>query len=262
MTTTGSIAQAQDIVSEATEIALGRGWYRPEVFAGTLFRWVNNEAQIDVATAHPVRYKLVLSLEPGPGVGLKPFDLDVLVDGSLLTTLKVRGKESLTVELPPSAPRVHRVTLRANGGGKTTPNDARIMNFRVFDIAVQRGARDVLPAHHRIGSGWYPLESAAGKSFRWVNNDAEISVSNPAGTERLTFDVEPGPGMAYKPFKLQVRGEDGKAISEIDVKGLHSVDVPLPKGDLVVVKLHVDSQGTKIASDPRILNFRVLSTGS
>lgn len=249
-----------DILPHSSNAELGRGWYAPESFGGARFRWAKNDAEIFVAALRPVRYAVQMTIEPGPAVHLKPFILSVLDGTVLLTSIEVGGRQQVRVDLQPAGPKVHRLILRAEGGGESAPNDPRILNFRVFDIAVEEGVRDILPPTMNLGKGWYPLEEHAGKSFRWVNNDAEISVSNPEGTVHLDLDVEPGPGHAGEPIILSVLRREGaatKVLAKIEIKGRQSIGVPLPQGDQIEVVLHTDAHGRPAGADPRLLNFRV-----
>lgn len=260
MTVPDTLAQLHEIVSPDAEIALGSGWYAAERYGNATFRWVNNDAELAVAAVQPVAYILHLTLEPGPGVGVKPFDLEVSANGEKIATARVKGKETVTVILPPLRPAVYRVSLHAVGGGAKSASDDRTLNFRVFSISVERGTRDVLPAHQTIGKGWYPLEKFGGKLFRWVDNDAEVFLAADDGNERLAMCVEPGPGVGAKAFVLHIQRPDGTTIADADVGGLEEIDIPWPKGEKAI-RLHVESLGTKSAGDPRVLNFRVFAPG-
>jgi hypothetical protein len=248
-----------DIISDAPDLALGRGWYDPETFAGTRFRWASNDAEILVVALQPVKHTLVLTVEPGPGVGLKPFKLDVNEGGKKIATLDIRGKQPVRIDLPPAGPKIYRVVLHVDGGGRTIANDARALNFRVFDISVEHAMRDVLPAEMELGAGWYPLERKGESAFRWVNNDAKVTIPNSDGTAHLDLDLESGPGLENKPFVLHVfQMIDGKekTISDVRVAGRGRIDIPVPKGDKVELVLRVDASGRKTPGDPRQLNFR------
>ena len=252
-------AIASDIIPGSPDITLGRGWHAPESFAGTRFRWASNDAEILIVALQPVRHTLVLNVEPGPGVGLKPFKLEVADGGKKIAGIDVRGKQAIRIDLPPAGPKVHRVTLHVDGGGRTIANDPRVLNFRVFDITVEQSARDVLPAEMEIGSGWYPLERKDDIAFRWVSNDAKITVPNADGTAYLDLDLEPGPGLENKPFILHVlqrTGAELKPVSDVQVNGRQRVELGLPKGERVEIVLHVDATGRKTPGDPRELNFR------
>ncbi|HET9393755.1 MAG TPA: hypothetical protein VFO29_09605 [Candidatus Rubrimentiphilum sp.] len=253
-------AAVPDIIAESPDLALGRGWYPVESFAGTRFRWASNDAELLVVALQPVRHALVLTLEPGPGVGLKPFTLQVMESGKEIARADVRGKQPIRIELPPAGPKIYRLIFHVEGGGRTIANDARILNFRVFEAAVQRADRDVLPADMELGTGWHPIEKHGDASFRWVSNDAKVTISNPDGTKHLDLDLQSGPGLENKPFVLHVlqkTGNDTKLVTDVQVTDRQRVDVPIPKGERVELILRVDSKGHKTPGDPRELNFRV-----
>ena len=253
-------AKAPDIIPDSSDIALGRGWYAVENFAGTRFRWASNDAEILAVALQPVRHVLLLTVEPGPGVGLKPFTLQVKEGDKEIAALEVRGKQEFRVDLPPAGPKVYRLVLHVDGGGKTIANDTRVLNFRVFEISVDRADRDVLPAEMQLGSGWYPFERNADSAFRWVSNDARVLVQNPAGTAHLDLDLAPGPGVGNKPFVLHVLQNSGgelKPIADVQVQARQRIEVALPKGENVELVLRVDGGGSKVPGDDRELNFRV-----
>jgi hypothetical protein len=113
-----------------------------------------------------------------------------------------------------------------------------------------------------LGRQWYPLETATGESFRWVDNDAEIAASAPlAAPAVLRVDVESGPGLGKQDFSLQVADERGQIVSSVPVSGRQVVhlQLPLEPGATANYRLHVDGGGRRLVGDPRVLNFRVYS---
>lgn len=125
---------------------------------------------------------------------------------------------------------------------------------RMFLLAQLQGEQVIL------GAGWNPFEVWEGETFRWVENDAEIIIADPTQTQaRLHLLVEAGPGIGSESFRLKLIGQDG-AINEVrQVKGRQWVEfaITLIPGQQAVFRLHTDDGGRAIASDPRILNFRV-----
>ncbi len=115
-----------------------------------------------------------------------------------------------------------------------------------------------------IGHGWYPIETFAGETFRWVNNDAEIVVTAPSGNQQqLNVELEPGPGLASQPFELQVLDKEGQIVATTKVSGRETVIIKLTivPNQPAVFRLHVESSGLPTSNDPRILNFRVFRFG-
>lgn len=250
-----------DITPPTNDLVLGSKWGPAESYRGEVFRWVANDAVLYVATMKQVDHRVQLQIEPGPGVGLKPFELQVIEGAQVIAKLEVKGRQGVSFDLPAAEPTVHKLVLHTGEGGKTAPNDPRVLNFRVFKIIVQRLPGDVLPAGSgfKLGTGWYPLETFSGQSFRWVNNDATIEAST-AASPKLRLEVEPGPGLEMKPFVLQVLDKAGAAISSIDVKSRQFIEIELPKSLKLPtnLRLHVEGGGKMSSGDSRIMNFRLL----
>ncbi len=116
-----------------------------------------------------------------------------------------------------------------------------------------------------LGGGWYPLEVEEGKTFRWVNNDAEVIITDPGGKQQeLRLEVASGPGLNGGPFELQVLDADGQVVAAAEAPDRGVVDLPLPltAGEGHIFRLHVEGGGHERTTDnPRILNFRVFSIG-
>jgi hypothetical protein len=254
----GARADADDIVADSPDIALGTGWHAPERDAGGAFRWAGEDAVVHVAALRPLRHALNLLVEPGPGVGMRPFELTAqLAGGGDLGTVLVSSKQLVTFALPPQSPRVFSVVLRAAGGGRTYRRDPRVLNFRAFDVSVARVA-DVFPAWAVPVRGFYPAERDGDTLFRWVGGDATVDLHGAHG-DVLAFDAESGPGMDCAPFTLRVAGPDGRELATAEVAARTTVRVPL-RGvpGAGVLTLRANGGGRVVSGDPRVLNFRVL----
>jgi len=233
-------------------------------------------------------FTLSLDVEPGPGIGSKPLSLEVYNSaGSMLTSAQIGGREALQVSTR-GALTGKLLRLHVNGGGVTVPGDARVLNFRVFDVGcaedlpstsalLQMNAdRDIASAAYRqelvtgvtppdgvlLGRGWYAVESSAGTQFRWAANDVELVVTSALGTERqVELDVEPGPGVGSQAFVLQVLDAEGDAVAALPVQGRQVVRTSLPTrpGSSSVFHLHLEGGGMAAPNDARTLNFRVFS---
>jgi hypothetical protein len=269
------------------------GWHAAEQYQSNVFRWATSDVEIVVTRPSGRRTELEMELEPGPGVGLKPFDLQVVdANGDAIRTVRVPGRDKIKVPLPiqPGAD-VQTFRLRVVGGGQPTPNDTRILNFRAFalrwadstdeqavarlqqltkapDIVPEAGLRELatnrLPASGLlIGQGWYPLETFEGSHFRWAANDVELVATRPTGESReLELDLEPGPGVGSGPFYLEIVDEAGLSVGTLHVPGRGVVKIPLtvPRGnDIQRYRLRVQGGGQPTPNDPRVLNFRVFS---
>jgi len=246
-----------DIAPQSDALALGDGWYPLEWEGATLFRWVADSAQVYVAALRPVRHDLRLVLEPGPGVGLRPFRLTAhLSDGREIGAAIVAGKSSVTFTLPAESPRLFDVSLHAAGGGAASPGDDRTLNYRVFSLDIERTV-DVFPAWATPSAGFYPPEGEGADLFRWVSGDATIRLEG-SGHRVLEFDAESGPSMGSKPFRLGVFA-NGVELHNVEVGSRTRVRLPLPAATPQSLVMRASGGGMAIAGDPRILNFRVFA---
>ncbi len=251
-----------DIVT-GNGIALGPGWGRLETHRGESFRWVSNDAVFYIAALRKVDHQVQLQIEPGPGVGLRPFKLKIIGDpgGELVAEVPVKGRHTVTFTLPASEkPSIHSLKMHTDDGGNPSPGDARVLNFRLFKMSVNQMPGDVLPPGrgYRLGIGWYPLETFGGESFRWVNNDALIEAM-PAVSGPLDLEIESGPGFELGPFRLQVYDSANSPIATFDVKKRQSITISIPSGVKLptFIRLHVEGGGKTTSQDKRVMNFRV-----
>jgi len=113
------------------------------------------------------------------------------------------------------------------------------------------------------GKGWHYLERAGAERFRWVSQDAELVVRTTDTRRNLALLVEPGPGVAYRPFHLLIKLSDGKVVARALVNGLTYVKVPVPawRGRVTALFLTTEEGGLPVAGEPRILNFRIFGCG-
>ena len=193
---------------------------------------------------------------------MKPFELRVLDSaGNTRSTLKVRGKERVSFELSPGEPGVDALLLRVDGGGKSSGHDQRILNFRIFNIAVVP-VSEILEsgAGLTIGSGWHPLETYNGETFRWAGPEVFVEVQNPEKVGALQLDLEPGPGVSFDRFELSVFDTSGERVGTIEVRTRQHVTIPLPRtNDPAKLCLKVEGGGKAIPGDSRILTYRAFA---
>ena len=111
-----------------------------------------------------------------------------------------------------------------------------------------------------LGSGWGPVETFRNETFRWIENNAQITVS-PSRQHSVVLNllVEPGPGVGEKGFVLKVLDSNGDLSAAQFVQGRVPVEFVLPSATVARTefRLHVDNGGKRLSDDPRILNFRV-----
>ena len=117
------------------DLHLGRGWGVTETFHNETFRWVENDAQIVIATPRRGDATVVLLAEAGPGMGSVSFLLKALdVSGRQVSAVKVDGRKTVELPVPVEPGKPNQFRLHVDGGGRQTPQDPRILNFRVFQI--------------------------------------------------------------------------------------------------------------------------------
>ena len=110
-----------------------------------------------------------------------------------------------------------------------------------------------------LGPRWFLPESFADGVWRWVDNDAEIFIRPSEKETTLVLDVETGPGLNHQPFRLELHDDAGALVSSahIDRRAVVTLAVPVSASGNRRFRLHALGGGTKIAWDPRVLNFRV-----
>jgi hypothetical protein len=122
------------------------------------------------------------------------------------------------------------------------------------------GARWDIALRH----GWHELESHGGAFFRWARNNAECALFTfePA-CQRVSFDLEPGPSAAAPAFTLIVFDSNGERKLTEDFTGRKTVSftVTARRPTVHVLRLHVPGAGRLLASEPRVLDFRVYRIG-
>lgn len=252
-----------DVFREGDPIVLvGAGWYDPETQEGNAaFRWVAREARLNAAQLTRSPYELVMDIEPGPAVGSKPFELAIYDGDAKLASVSIDGRKRVELPLPAAArPLVRELSLRAENAATAVavPDDSREMAYRVFSMQLARKPGDVVHPAFAVGKGWYALESFSGETFRWAGSEATIEMGEHANGGTLALEVEPGPGVGSGPFNLKV-SVGGQAPLTISVQARQRIEIPLGPG-AGSVKLQAEGGGKRVASDPRILNFRAFST--
>jgi hypothetical protein len=253
-----------DVFRQDGSIALlGNGWHACEQFGETPFRWVGDDARLNVAQITHAPYTLSFEVEPGPAVGNKPFDLVVLEDAKQISSLRVSGRETMTIDLAAGIPRVRMLTLRARNAfpPQIPPGDPRILKYRVMNFTLSIKDDDVVSAAEgmAVGKGWYPLERFNGERFRWAGPEAIIQIDASAALEAVKLDIEPGPGVDFGPLKINVfAGNDAKG--HIVIKNRERITIPwsrLPNSP--ELRLLVNGGGKMVSTDARAMNFRAFA---
>ena len=122
---------------------------------------------------------------------------------------------------------------------------------------------DIVPAGDgiRLGSGWFPFQHYKGLAFRWADNNAEVTACPSATGRTLSMLIQPGPGVASKPFRMTITGNQGDTLTTM-VNGAKPVRIGIRSGvSAETFVLHAESKNLPTPHDPRILNFRALVVG-
>lgn len=267
-----------NIFAAGDGIFRGNGWYTREAVQNKSFRWASSGAEI-LAGPTASGKTLNIDLEPGPSQSGHPFRLEVRDQrNTTLSSSTLLGRTHISVTLPdtvPSGQAGHTIKLLALDPSKAASGaDPRTLDFRIFRASLQATATPeaalsddiVSPAQGiEITNNWKPIEIYKGERFRWVDNDAAFRIADPkAFPDGLAIELEPGPGIAPPPMVLRVFDSAGRQVQAYEVAGREKLIFPLPAGTrkASTFRLHADNGGKKIASDPRILNFRVFRIAS
>lgn len=192
-------------------------------------------------------------------------EITVLVDGQEVARRPLGlGDFELKLTVPAQVGR-HRVDLRFSYFQHLPGNDKRPVGALLRLVGFVPGVEvtwDVVAndSGMHLGQGWYDLETANGQPFRWVNNQAELVLDAPTGTEQnLSLELEPGPSLGNQPFQLEVVDQSGRVVATGQAEGRKTLLLKLPTkpGQANLFRLRVKSDNREVANDPRILNFRV-----
>lgn len=156
-----------DIAASDSGILFGKGWLPVERYtAQEPFRWAGQNAELLIDHPPQSVSGLVLDLEPGPGTGNAPLDLEVISDDfEVLAHVTIDRRSRL--RLPFSARVPTRVWFRVHQAGIPTDRDPRILNFRAFRFEWERsktgatsGAATLEPLGRRnvVVTSWFAMQ--------------------------------------------------------------------------------------------------------
>jgi glycosyltransferase involved in cell wall biosynthesis len=278
---------------------LARGWHLLEVDPdGEPFRWASEQAEIAVTRPTHAHRRLLLEIEPGPGVNDAAFELQLRrQNGELIRRAWVSGRSVMECELLLGETPLHWFRLHAENGGRVFARDPRVMNFRLFGMAwsddlswdalsrageadapsaaagtgLQRLAEEDLcrsgpPDQIFLGRGWHRLEFDDRPTFwRWAGPWARLVILRPSSRRRvLRLELEPGPGVARQPFDLWLRDHAGQLIAQSRAAATRctlDMNLPLQPAAAACFSFEVPGGGSRIPTDPRILNFCLYRIG-
>jgi hypothetical protein len=155
-----------DIAAPESGILFGKGWLPVERYtANEPFRWAGQRAELLLNQPPGQVSALLVELEPGPGTGNAPLDLEVISEGyQVLAHVTVARRSRLRLPLPSPLPA--RLWFRVHSGGLPTEMDPRILNFRAFRFVWEQqsgrgaGAATLQPIGGRnlIAAVWFALQ--------------------------------------------------------------------------------------------------------
>jgi hypothetical protein len=144
--------------------------------------------------------------------------------------------------------------------GRAVGAQLKFLGFEPAKSAPNGSAPDItLDSRIELGTGWGPIEVYRNEHFRWVDNDAQILITpNNSGEIELILALEAGPGAGGKCL-LKALDASGRQVAATPVKERATATffLPVEDGKRNEFRLHVDGGGKHIATDPRVLNFRV-----
>jgi hypothetical protein len=145
--------------------------------------------------------------------------------------------------------------------------NAREGTFRLHpDGALYIEPDDVLPQDGSVvpEQGVTPLCREDGVAFRWIGPDARLRVTAPPGAPaNLVMEVEPGPGVQYKPFELHLCDELGQTVVRARILGrqLMCAVLPLAPGQSTCLMCRTPEGGYQPPEVIPVLNYRILYCG-
>jgi hypothetical protein len=142
-----------DIAATDSGILFGKGWLPVERYtAQEPFRWAGQNSELLIDRPPGSVSGLLVDLEPGPGTGNAPLDLEVISDDfEVLAHVTVDRRSRLRLPLSTRVPA--RVWFRVHQGGVPTDRDPRILNFRAFRFEWER----VESAHRSESASLRPI---------------------------------------------------------------------------------------------------------
>jgi hypothetical protein len=286
-TRVGGRLEPDDIVAPDVGVRFGPNWSSVGRGDEGKHRWGRLEVDLVVDPRPGPDRVLVLDLQPGPGVGGEPFALQVFdAADRLVAQARVADRQAVALALPVphgGPPQAYR--LQAVGGGRPAAN-GDVLDFRLFGCRWQRDLFP-LPAQAspgdfqnasagpggglwrndvaapevgvRFGRNWFGVSRDGAGTYRWAGHDA-LLVVEPRGPGRaLLLDLEPGPGVGWKPFTLQVFDETDQLLDEAPVVCRHEVALllpPGPPGEPRVYRLRAAGGGRQLPGGD-VLDFRL-----
>ncbi len=247
-----AIDMHMDIMPPGAGIELGRGWYRCELYEGETFRWVHNDAELDLQTLDGRPHSLSLEVVPGPGLDGKPFELRLCDESDrVVDRAMVLRRQWITLSAPHKPGQVSTFRLRIDSDDARISGDPRILNFRVFhlvwsDFNSSAGAFGQLPAtalgetaNHldapslgrnglAFGRGWLKSEHGEESHARLGTHGAELFAKSLNGHDRhLRLELKLEPTAAGHDLELEVRNDADLVVTRTRLADRGTVLLPV-----------------------------------
>jgi hypothetical protein len=185
--------ESVDVAEPDSGVTFGQGWFGVEkAFADEVFRSAENNAEVFVPPSSDPPLPLIFDIEPAFGAGGRPFVLQaVTADGMEVCATVVESRTTVPVQLPAGCSSFH---FRVIGGGYTSAEDPRVVNFRVFrcwwghvEKAAGEGDRSAAlssdqpeqPSLRRMAL--HPFATLQGLATRIANGGPVVQISVPVG---------------------------------------------------------------------------------
>jgi hypothetical protein len=196
-----------DIAATDSGLLFGKGWLPVERYtAQEPFRWAGQNAELLIDRPPESVSGLLVDLEPGPGTGNAPLDLEVIGDNfEVLAHVTVDRRSRLRLPLGNRVPA--RLWFRVHQGGVPTDRDPRILNFRAFRVEWER----VESAHRSEAASLRPIGKRNLAVTSWFALQHVIDRLAKGGRlVRLTVPVSPRMRRMLKSY-VEWRGFAGMA---------------------------------------------------
>jgi hypothetical protein len=140
----GPTLAAVDVAGKDAGILFGDGWFPVEKYGEQEpFRWASPRAELLFTAQPPSDRVLLLDVEPGPGSGNEPVDLEVSAGSRQIARLSISSRHlvRLPVEEAPS-----QLSFTVHNSAIAAHRDPRLLMFRVFRVQWQDAKEAVAPA--------------------------------------------------------------------------------------------------------------------
>lgn len=254
-----------DVVRIRQGVVLGSGWTTRHFSAGSVYRDVENQAEIIINGQGKTTAIVDLDFGVLPGVIASGEIIASNDAGETIARWNSLERRVVELSVPCEPGKMQRLTFQA------TSTDGAIVPMRFYavgtvypeDTAMRTNAitRDGV----RLGKNWYPFESYKGESFRWLNTDGEILLPYTilGATQTLRLDAAVGPGATDGSCQVDVVDDDGDVLATSVLSGRQTLRFPLTAkaNGTQRLKLVVHGGGQPHGADPRLLNLRVFECG-